>query len=209
MTTKQKQKSEETIKKIVAASEILFASKGYDSVTMREIAKEAGCSHTTIYIYFKDKEALLTHLSMPPLQALLVKIEALLGEEFDPEDILKAISLEFIVFCLTNRNTYNLFIAVKSVQVDDKNTDMELNQLRNLMFGKFTGALQACLKLGSDDQKLLMYSRILFFSLNGIVATYTSSEESVEQLMNRLSPTFDEAFEVMLTGFKHRISMNK
>lgn len=65
MSSKQEQRSEETKRSILAAAGLLFASRGYDSVTMREIAKEAGCSHTTIYIYFKDKEALLQQLSLP------------------------------------------------------------------------------------------------------------------------------------------------
>ncbi|MBH5319530.1 TetR/AcrR family transcriptional regulator [Paenibacillus sp. GSMTC-2017] len=207
MTTKQKQKSDETRKNIVEASEKLFASKGYDTVTMREIAKEAGCSHTTIYIYFKDKEALLTQLSMPPLQALLLTFEAFLSQELPADDKLKAISLAFIEFCLANRNMYNLFFAVKSVRVDDEAPDMELNQLRNTMFGKLVIALQNCLQLNANDERALMYSRIYFFTLNGIVATYSDSEESAKELMNRLTPTFEQSSEVLLAGFRHQIAI--
>ena len=70
MKSKQEQRSEETKKQILQSAGKLFAKKGYDAVTIREIAKDAGCSHTTIYLYFKDKEALLHQLSMPSLQKL-------------------------------------------------------------------------------------------------------------------------------------------
>ena len=87
--SKQEQRSENTRKSIVAAAGKLFSSMGYNAVTMREIAKEAGCSHTTIYIYFKDKEALLHQLSKSPLLTLVQQMEALLIQLATAEDRLK------------------------------------------------------------------------------------------------------------------------
>ena len=68
MGSKKELRSEETKRMILKAAGKLFSEKGYDAVTMREIAKEAGCSHTTIYLYFNDKETLLHQLSMPTLK---------------------------------------------------------------------------------------------------------------------------------------------
>ncbi len=72
---KKELRSEETKRMILKAAGKLFSEKGYDAVTMREIAKEAGCSHTTIYLYFKDKETLLHQLSMPTLQCFISTIK--------------------------------------------------------------------------------------------------------------------------------------
>nr|WP_255807494.1 TetR/AcrR family transcriptional regulator [Cohnella mopanensis] len=187
----------------------LFAGRGYDVVTMREIAKEAGCSHTTIYIYFKDKEALLQQLSLPPLQNLASQMEELLVGSGEPEEKLNNVSLAFVEFCLSNRNMYSLFFNVKSVRVDEQAPELEINKVRNEMFGKLTGVLQACLRLGREDERLLMCSRIYFFTLHGIVSTYTHSEESVDQLMGRLRPTFLAAFGVLLSGFKEMLELNR
>jgi hypothetical protein len=52
--------------------------------------------------------------------------------------------------------------------------------------------------------KYILYSRIYCFTLQGIVATYAHSEESAEALMERLTHTFNEAFEVLLSGFKQK-----
>ncbi|MFC4600062.1 TetR/AcrR family transcriptional regulator [Cohnella hongkongensis] len=204
--TKQKARSEETKRKIVEAAGRLFASKGYQAVTMREIAKAAHCSHTAIYIYFKDKEALLTQLSMPPLLTLLQTFDALLNEDRPPEQRLAAISLEFIGFCLAHRSLYGLFFGTKSVRVDEEAPDLELNQLRNSMFGKLKGAVRACLGMRADDPQALEFARIYMYGLNGIAATYAESEESAEQLMDRLTPTFRQAFDVLLAGFRHQLA---
>ena len=39
--------------RILEAASSLFAEKSFQEVGIREIAKRAGCSHTTIYLYFK------------------------------------------------------------------------------------------------------------------------------------------------------------
>jgi AcrR family transcriptional regulator len=162
VASKQELRSEETMRSILTAAGNLFAVRGYDAVTIREIAKEAGCSHTTIYIYFKDKEALLHQLSMPPLLSLLERMETLLEQETLADEQLKAISLAFIEFCLTHRNMYNLFFNVKSVRVDEQTPEMEINQVRIRLFAKLSGTVQGCLRLEAEDERLLQYTRIYF-----------------------------------------------
>ncbi len=53
---------EDRKKEVYAAAEKLFGERGYEKVTMSEIAAEAGMSKKTLYVYFSDKEALLTSL---------------------------------------------------------------------------------------------------------------------------------------------------
>ncbi|WP_336788586.1 TetR/AcrR family transcriptional regulator [Paenibacillus sp. MMO-177] len=204
MTSRQVLRSEETKKSILAAASELFSNRGYDAVTMRDIARLAGCSHTTIYIYFKDKEDLLHQLSMPPVQYLIGKIEEIMIQSLLPDDKLKKMSLMIIEFCLTNRSLYGVFINTKSERVDEKNPKLEINLARNQLFEKLTLIIQECLENRLRDEQLLMYTRIYFFTLYGIIATYAPSEETVKQLMDRLTPTFEASFDVMLSGLRKR-----
>lgn len=48
--------------KILDAARELFAEHGYEAVTMRKIAERIEYSPTAIYLYFKDKEALIAEL---------------------------------------------------------------------------------------------------------------------------------------------------
>ncbi len=204
MLRKQELRSAETRRDILSAAGTLFAKRGFDAVTMREIAGKAGCSHTTIYIHFKDKEALLHALSMPSLQELKQRMESiLLHHDLSPEERLKGISREFIRFCLQNRTMYTIFFGAKSVRVDEERPALEINQLRNGLFRLLQQALQDCLD-GHRDDLLLTSARIFFFTIHGIVGTYTYSDETPEALMARLSPTFDEAVDVLLLGFRQQ-----
>lgn len=57
-TDRKEREKEQRRKAIVDAAESLFFSKGYDNVSMDEIAKEAELGKGTLYLYFKDKESL-------------------------------------------------------------------------------------------------------------------------------------------------------
>lgn len=62
---KSKQKEKEELatarrNQILQAAIKVFAEKGYARTTIKDIAREADIADGTIYIYFKDKEALLT-----------------------------------------------------------------------------------------------------------------------------------------------------
>ena len=54
---KEKEK-EERRNYIIDAAEKLFFSKGYDNVSMKDIADEVGISRAALYLYFKNKEVI-------------------------------------------------------------------------------------------------------------------------------------------------------
>ena len=59
---------------IMDAAERVFASKTFDKVNMREIAKEAGISPGTIYTYFTDQETLFVEASMRGAEHLIEEV---------------------------------------------------------------------------------------------------------------------------------------
>ena len=48
---------------ILAAASKMFADRGYEAVTLREIAKEIGYTHAVIYQHFPDKWHILVELT--------------------------------------------------------------------------------------------------------------------------------------------------
>lgn len=199
-------RSEETKRAIIRAAKQLFSTRGYDAVTMREIAKEAGCSHTTIYLYFKDKEALLNQLSLGPLQELSQQLEACLrNQTLPPDERLKTLSLQFLHFALHHRTMYDVFFMARASRVDEEEAELAVQRLRNHLFGLLRRAIGECLLLKDSDQRLWDYARIYFFTLQGIIATYTTSAEPRDTLMERLSPTFALAIDVLLSGFRQTL----
>lgn len=55
---------------ILAAAEKLFFSRGYDNVSMDDIAKEVELNKATLYLYFKNKEALFFSIVLLGVQIL-------------------------------------------------------------------------------------------------------------------------------------------
>ena len=68
MTAQKGERSRDMKRRIIDASVKLFEERGYDAVTVAEIAKAAGCSPGNLYHYFKGKEE-LRYLSYKELDA--------------------------------------------------------------------------------------------------------------------------------------------
>ncbi len=173
---------------------------------MRQIARESGCSHTAIYMYFTDKEALLAEIATPPLKKLQSRMETILADRAaSSEDGLVDVCREFIVFSLKNRALYRVFVAAQGTRVDRTYPETSLNEVRVRVFSLLSKALRDALGLAQDDPRLLEFSRILFYLLYGIGTTYDTSKESSAALLARLSPTFDAAVRVCLNGFRQAL----
>lgn len=55
---------------IAGAAERLFAHGGIEAATMNDIAKEAGYSKATLYVYFADKEEIVSFLVLKSMKTL-------------------------------------------------------------------------------------------------------------------------------------------
>jgi len=148
---------------------------------------------------------LLHALSMEPLQRLKGTLDAVVADSLlSPKEKLMRLNAQFIQFCFDNKSMYAIFFEVKSVRVDEAEPELPINQLRNQMFNLIVQLLGEQLNLPEGEQ-LLRCSRIYFYMLRGIVGTYSESQESVESIMERLSVTFTDAFEVLLLGFDKQL----
>ena len=97
---------------IVSAAGRLMREKGYDSLTMDELAKELDISKPTLYQHFKTKDELVTqvliqametldeHLSKPqdgtPLETLVKVMRMVMENQYGPDTVLGAIGPEII-----------------------------------------------------------------------------------------------------------------
>lgn len=57
-TARREREKQQRRESIVDAAEKLFFSKGYDDVSLDDIAQEAELNRATIYLYFENKEDL-------------------------------------------------------------------------------------------------------------------------------------------------------
>lgn len=66
---------------IASAAQLLFMDKGIDATSMDEIAKAAGYSKATLYVYFKNKEEIIGVLVLDSMKKLHDYLSAVLEQE--------------------------------------------------------------------------------------------------------------------------------
>src|SRR5579883_1291202 len=88
-----------------AASE-LFVKDGFENVSMRRIAEKIEYSHTTIYLYFKDKAELLEQVCKETFARLSAHLSRILEQPGDPVERLKGGLLAYVHFGLENPHHY-------------------------------------------------------------------------------------------------------
>ncbi len=91
--------------RIESVSARLFSKKGYDAVSIREIAEAVGVTKPAIYYYFEGKKALYDNLLSDGFERLHRCIRETVAREEEPEKKLLAAINSHFSFCLDNIDT--------------------------------------------------------------------------------------------------------
>jgi AcrR family transcriptional regulator len=109
-TLSQRQSAREEKRALIlqAASQV-FARKGYETAALEEVARKAGLAKGTLYLYFKDKEALYLQTVLHVLESL--QTDLLQQVERQPQGVekLRAFASCQLSFFARNRDTLRLF----------------------------------------------------------------------------------------------------
>lgn len=90
------------------AAERLFAEKGPDAVTMRQLAAELGVSPMTPYRYFDDKDAILAAVRANGFNRFAADLEAAYESGHDGRTRGAAVGEAYIRFAFEHPQTYKL-----------------------------------------------------------------------------------------------------
>ena len=89
----------------------LFARKGFEATSTREIVEESGVTKPTLYYHFGSKEGLARAIVLDPLTALAERLERIVREETDPFESLVGIVEAHFDFCREAPDRSRLFFA--------------------------------------------------------------------------------------------------
>lgn len=93
---------------ILTAAKQVFLAEGYDRASMRKIAARVGVSPTALYLYFRDKDELLTTIGEATFAELTTAFAGILETAADPLDRLRHIMRAYIQFGLEHPDEYRL-----------------------------------------------------------------------------------------------------
>jgi AcrR family transcriptional regulator len=99
---------------ILRAAEHVFALKGYYEATMQDIAKEAQYGTGTVYLYFKDKDALYFYLFEQKFKDLLFILKEKTDKATDAKSKFEIFVLEKLLFFERNQDFFRIFISERS-----------------------------------------------------------------------------------------------
>lgn len=89
---------------IVKTAAALFASRGYERTSIRDVAKAAGMSVAGLYYYVRSKEELLYHICSRSFSVLLEALEAELATIRDPRARVHALIRNHLTHFLRDMN---------------------------------------------------------------------------------------------------------
>lgn len=110
MTNRRETSKNETRQMILKAARKLFAQKGMEECTLRDIAKKAGVSPASIVVHFKSKTALLEDALNSDIENALSELISSMPEEKEFLDRLMHLSRGFLNLYNKNRDLYRAFI---------------------------------------------------------------------------------------------------
>ncbi|OIJ14059.1 hypothetical protein BKP35_07605 [Anaerobacillus arseniciselenatis] len=160
----RKRASEELTKEmIIKEARSQFEKTDFQTVSMRNIAKNLGCSHGAIYYHFKNKADLFYTIIEQYFSKLNLLIDEVVeGSEAD-ENKLQQVFFKFIEFGLNHQSQYELMFMLRNKEVDAL-----AQKAANESYQKFANTVHSL-----SAQKLSVAEVwSIFLALHGFVSYY-------------------------------------
>lgn len=171
MSPRKAGQQELTREMIMDAARDLFVQKGYQYVSMRQVATVLGCSHGSIYYYFKNKAELFYALVKEHFRMLDSKLDELMDQDLNEAEKLHKVMLGFIEFGLNNQSQYEIMFLIKDAEIRHF-----INEDPTVSYDKFAQSLKSLCQTTTIQD---IWS--IFLSLHGFVSHYIGYvEEFIE-----------------------------
>ena len=99
-------------KRIMRAALKIISQKGYTPTALDEVAQEAGIAKGTLYLYFRDKEDLISNTLMSVLDDLKERMMEGIPEDLPPLERLERIALILFEYFKENDDFYNIYLTI-------------------------------------------------------------------------------------------------
>jgi AcrR family transcriptional regulator len=151
---------------IIEAAGRVFAVKPFNKVSIRDIAKEAGISHASIYRYFPDQQSLFVEAFLQGAEEIGATLEKLIDKARTP-DIMK-VSDAYVTYLIDNDQYFRMmthFMLDGSLSTEKIE---KLNAAERRIFDYFDRMFQKMKK----QEPVRPLSHAFFAALNGVLITF-------------------------------------
>lgn len=182
-------------KNIATVAEQLFLKKGIENTSMNDIAKEAGYSKATLYVYFKNKEELVGMLVLESMKKLYEYISIALKQGQDTRQRFYKICYamlqyqeEFPFYFQLVLETINIDFDSETFLPEEKETFIIGERINQLL----TDFLQEGILCGEIRPEIELLSTILTFwgMIHGLLEFTANKEAYVMQRLGKSKTDF-------------------
>jgi len=193
-------------KQILKSARALFFKKGFNKVTVDEIARSSELGKGSIYLYFNSKEEIYAQILLNDIDNFNRQVSALLERESTASDLLTEFSDIYIDFFLSDSELFRILMAYM-LQPAEMNLPEELNaQILNAN-ARSIDVIGKILQMGIDSKEfsgdiILKQNQNAFWGLlNGIISLYIFSGTQSKR-RGRINATTHLALEIFIKGLK-------
>lgn len=115
--------TKDTKDKIFATAAHLFAQKGYNGVSMREISEQSGVTKPTIYYYFGSKEGIYEELIETGMQYVISSFERIVQIEASAKEKLVMMTKTFFQISIDAPEFSKFFMTIVTPLSDNEIVD--------------------------------------------------------------------------------------
>lgn len=145
----------------------LFREEGYEAISMRRLAQEAGCTVMTLYKYYDRKIDVLRDLWAQVFDELFDELDTIAARKRKAVARLKAIALGYVEFWLARRDRYFMVFMSSGVSQSDVSVFVS-NDAVLARFNVFRNSVAKALDGAGGESELTLRTELLLCTLNGI-----------------------------------------
>jgi AcrR family transcriptional regulator len=193
-------------KLILKSARALFFKKGFNKVTVDEIAKASELGKGSIYLYFDSKEEIYAQILLNDIDNFNRQVSALLEKEHTASDLLTDFSNVYIDFFLNDSELFRILMAYM-LQPAEMNLPEKLNSQILNANARSIDVIGKILQRGIDSNEFsiemnLKRNQNAFWGLlNGIISLYIFSGAQAKR-RERIYSTKKLALEIFIKGLK-------
>jgi AcrR family transcriptional regulator len=202
---RRERERQELRSKIFDAARELFASHGYEAVTVRKIAEAINYTPTTIYSYFADKESLIREIVSHDFESFAQEFTSCANVE-DPWQRLICAGRIFVSWGITHPNHYRMMFMTppSSLEVNEELVDSHGDPSRDTY-----AFLQLCIREAIakeyfhpdfSDEELLVQT--LWAGMHGIVSLNIAKGKDAWISWRSVEEISETMMDVMVRGLK-------
>jgi AcrR family transcriptional regulator len=148
----KEQEKEERRKYIIDVAEKLFLHKGYNKISMGDIAKEVGVNRATLYLYFKNKDSIYFAVLLRGLYLMRDFFQKAIKEDQNGLERLIELCYAFFNYCKKYPEYYRELAYMRAHNFDISRIKCVNEQM--IVANDLMDAISNSIKMGMDDESM-------------------------------------------------------